>query len=121
MPRTSVVIYRELDGSVPLLDWLDKTPEKVRTKCVTLIELLSERGFDLRRPFCDSLEDGVYELRARGGNVHYRILYGFVGKNIVLLSHGCSKEKEVPPKEIRRAVRNLENYRQNPDDHTHKE
>lgn len=51
--------------------------------------------------------------------MRYRILYGFVGKNIVLLSHGCSKKKEVPKRETNRAVRNIKNYTQNPEAHTH--
>ena len=32
--------------------------------------------------------------------VHYRILYFFAGKAIVVLSHGLVKEKEVPQREI---------------------
>jgi len=121
MPRTDVILYRELDGSVPLLDWLDLIPEKIRIRCVGLIELLAERGYELRRPLCDYLDNGVYELRARGGNVHYRVLYAFVGPNIVLLSHGCTKEKRVARKDIDRAVLNLERYHQDPESHTHKE
>lgn len=50
MPETTIRIYRELDGSVPLLEWLDKQPEKVQDKCTALIELLGERGYNLRRP-----------------------------------------------------------------------
>ena len=64
------------------------------------------------------LRDGIYELRARDGNVHYRILYGFVGQNIVLLSHGCTKERAVPNREIDRAVKNLALFKGNPVAHT---
>ncbi|MHC4580660.1 MAG: type II toxin-antitoxin system RelE/ParE family toxin [Planctomycetota bacterium] len=64
-------------------------------------------------------EHYIYELRARSGNVHYRVLYGFVGKNIVLLSHGCSKERKVPKKEIDRAIENLNKYMQDPKAHTY--
>jgi hypothetical protein len=49
MPRTSVVIYRELDGSVPLLDWLDGVSDSVQNRYTVLIGLLAERGYDLRR------------------------------------------------------------------------
>jgi hypothetical protein len=38
----------------------------------------------------------VYELRAEVGNVNYRILYGFVGKDIAVLSSGLAKTKTVP-------------------------
>jgi len=119
MPKTTIRIYQESDGSVPLLEWLDEQPEKVQDKFTALIELLEERGYDLRRPMCDFLESGIYELRARYRNVNYRILYGFVGKNAVLLSHGCTKESEVPKKEIQRAIENLNKYMSCPDAHTY--
>lgn len=119
MPQTDIEIYQEADGSVPLLEWLDTVPEKVQDKCVEKIERLEEFGYDLRRPHCDILESGVYELRAKRQHVNYRILYGFVGENIVLVSHGCSKKKEVPKTEIKRAIRNLKNYAQNPKAHTY--
>jgi len=32
--------------------------------------------------------------------VHYRILYFFAGKNIVVLSHGLAKERSVPSGDI---------------------
>ena len=119
MPKTTIWIYQESDGSVPLLGWLDEQPEKVQDKFTVLIELLAEKGYDLRRPICDFLESGIYELRARYRNVNYRVLYGFVGKNAVLLSHGCTKESEVPKKEIQRAVENLNRYMSRPDAHTY--
>lgn len=104
---------------MPLLEWLDAVPEKAQDKCIEKIDRLQELGYDLRRPHCDKLGQGIYELRARWQNVQYRILYGFVGRNIVLLSHGCSKKKKVPKREINRAVRNKKNYIQNPRAHTY--
>ena len=119
MPRTVVKIYQELDGAAPLLEWLDCLPEKVQDKCIEKIERLGEFGFDLRRPHCDILERGIWELRAKWQNVHYRILYGFVGKNAVLVSHGCSKKKEVPKGQISKAIRNIKNYKKNPKAHSY--
>jgi len=101
------------------LEWLDSLPAKVRYKCIALIELLTEKGNELRRPYCDLLEQGIFELRARRGNVHYRILYAFVSQNAVLLSHGCTKEQRVSKTEIDRAVRNRDSYIRNPEAHTY--
>ena len=120
MPKTKIVIYQEKNEQVPLLQWLDNLPPKAQDKCIEKVERLEENGYDLRRPHCDLLEQGIYELRARYGNVHYRILYAFVGKDIVLLSHGCFKRKEVPKREIKRAVINRDNYNQNPRAHTYR-
>ena len=119
MPRTQINIYQKRDKSVPLLEWLDSVPNKVQDKCIEKIERLEESGYDLRRPHCDILGEGIYELRARWQNVNYRILYGFVGENVVLVSHGCSKKKKVPQKDINMAVRNIKNYTENPEAHTY--
>jgi hypothetical protein len=119
MPKSDIKIYQEADGRVPLLNWLDNVPQKVQDKCIDKIELLEEFGYELRRPHCDILESGVYELRAKWQGVNYRILYGFVGESIVLVSHGCTKKKKVPKIEIKKAIINLKNYIQNPKAHTY--
>ena len=118
MPKTELRIYQEIDGTVPFFDWLDSLSEKVQDKCIAKIERLAEFGYELRRPDCDMLEGGIYELRVRHLNVNYRILYGFCGKNVVLLSHGCTKEAKVPKVEITNAQMNLKNYQGNPKAHT---
>lgn len=118
MPRTEITIFKDDDGSVPLVDWLRQQTEKVQNKCLARVEELRERGSQLRRPTADKLERGIYELRAKYGTVNYRILYAFHGKNAVLLSHGCTKEKRVPKKEIDRAVNNLNKFRQDPSIHS---
>lgn len=119
MPRADIIIYQEKNGEVPLLAWLDSKPSKVQDKCISKIGMLNEYGFDLRRPHCDILSDGIYELRAKHMNVHYRILYSFVGKSVVLLSHGCTKKDKVPKADITRALRNYKNYTENPEAHTY--
>jgi hypothetical protein len=118
MAKTDILIFQEAEGQVPLLDWLDDLPAKARDKCIVRVELLAQMGHELRRPLCDLLEQGIFELRARLGSVNYRILYAFVGPHVVLLSHGCTKERAVPRTEINRALRNLEQYRKDPKTHT---
>ncbi len=120
MPRTDIRIYQDADGSVPLLDWLDSLPDKAKDKCGAVIGRLADFGNQLHRPSCDYLTEGIYELRARWGNINYRVFYSFVGKHIVLLSHGCTKEKKVPTKEIRRAIENLRKYKTNPKTHIYR-
>jgi hypothetical protein len=69
-----------------------------------MIRLLAEKGNELRRPYADYLQDGVYELRPTVGRVHYRVLYCFAGESVVLLTHGLVKTDRVPPKEIEKAL-----------------
>ncbi|MDR3108317.1 MAG: type II toxin-antitoxin system RelE/ParE family toxin [Planctomycetaceae bacterium] len=76
-------------------------------------------GHDLRRPIADYLEDGIYELRIKHRRLHYRILYSFVGQQIVLLTHGIIKEQRIPPKEIQLARERREKWQTNPKLHTY--
>ena len=121
MPETRVVFYRELDGSVPLLEWFDRLPSRVKAKCIVSIERLRELGHELRRPEADYLRDGIYELRVRYQSVNYRVLYFFHGRVAAVLSHGLKKERIVPPKEIELAVKRSSAYATNPRLHTYEE
>src|SRR5438309_3700713 len=105
MPRTNIWLYRDDDGTVPLLEWLDGLPQKARDKCRVRIERLRELGNELRRPEADYLRDGIYELRVKLQRVNYRMLYFFHRDVAAVLSHGLVKEREVPAKEIERAIR----------------
>jgi len=120
MPRTEVFFFQEEVGDVPVLDWLldlQVKNERAFRKCFELINLLGQFGRELRRPRADYLRDGVFELRTRVGNVNYRILYGFVGKDVAILAGGLTKEKTVPGKEIDRALDRIERYKKLPDQH----
>ena len=118
MPETEVRLFRCGDGSVPLLEWLDRQSNRVRVKCLQRVEMLAQKGHELRRPHADLLRDGIYELRARLGQVHYRVLYFFHGREAVVVSHGTTKERCVDPREIDLAVRRKREYERDPDAHT---
>jgi phage-related protein len=66
---------------------------------------LSEMGHELRRPEADYLRDDIYELRTGLGSVNYRVLYFFHGRNEAVVSHGFTKEAEVPSREIEQAIK----------------
>ena len=95
MPKTRVALYWEEDGACPFMVWFDKLPAKVQDKCYLRLERLREMGHELRRPEADFLRDGIYELRASLGGVHYRILYFFHGAAAAVVSHGLAKERVV--------------------------
>jgi phage-related protein len=121
MPRTNVLLYRDDDGTVPFLEWFDALPRKAQDKCRVNIERLRELGYELRRPEADCLRDGIYELRVRLQRINYRMLYFFYRDIAAVLSHGLVKERQVPEKEIDRAVANRRKFEANPQLHTHEE
>ncbi len=117
MPKTEIVFFQNRDGSSPLVEWLITLPQATRDKLFARVELLATFGHELRRPYADFLRDGVFELRARSGRVNYRILYFFYDRTIVL-SHGFTKEREVPEREIVSAMRRRNEFSQDPYAHT---
>jgi phage-related protein len=117
MPRTKVVFFLEHDESVPIVYWLDGLISKAQIKCLAKLKRLEDLGHELRRPEADYLRDGIYELRVGLERVNYRILYFFHGKAEVVISHGITKEREVPPKEIDLAARRRARFEASPKKH----
>jgi hypothetical protein len=121
MPQTVIRVFRDADGAISLTEWLDELEEsepRAYTKCLSLILLLAQFGYELRRPHADTLRDGIHELRIKVGTVNYRILYLFMGANIACLSHGFTKESKVPDAEIDLAVHRKRLVESNPDKYT---
>ena len=119
MPNIKVVFYKEDDGTVPILDWLDSLQGRALDKCTVRIERLGELGHELRRPEADLLRDGIYELRIGLQHVNYRILYFFHGRVAAVISHGITKEDKIPSKEVAKAVERKRKFEADPESHTH--
>ncbi len=122
MPRLNVAFYCEPDGKAPVVDWLQdllQTNAKAWANCRARVELLAQLGHELRRPASAYLRDGIYELRARQGHVHYRLLYFFHGQRVAILAHSLTKESEVPDADIERAIQRKHRFETNPAAHTY--
>lgn len=121
MPQTTVMLFRQTDGTIPMLEWLEnleRRDPRGHAKCLERILSLENLGNELRRPLADNLGDGIFELRARAGNVQHRILYFFSGRNEAVLSHGVTKERKVDPDDIEKAVKHKKLVAQNKARHT---
>jgi len=108
MPLTILLVFKNAAREIPLVVWLDDlevTEPKAYVACLQRIQQLEQSGHELRPPANRHLGDGIYELRAKRGRVNYRILYFFCGKNIACMTHGFTKEGEIPEIEIDRANR----------------
>jgi phage-related protein len=121
MPQIEVVFFRDDDGSVAVLDWLDKLTVKALAKCTVKIERLKQMGHELRRPEADYLRDGIYELRVGLQGINYRILYFFHGGKAAVLAHGLIKARLVPSKDIELAIKRKNKFVINPEKHTFRE
>jgi phage-related protein len=121
MPGTRVVFYKDDDGSVPVLKFIEEVPDRAKVKIIAALERLREMGFQLRRPEADYLENGIYELRIKLGHVNYRVLYFFHRNVAAVLSNGFTKEDRIPPIEIKRAIERKAKFEQSPKKHTFEE
>ncbi len=120
MPEIGIILFKEEDGTVPLLAWLGRLIPKARAKCIARIIRLQQRGHELRRPEADYLRDEIYELRISLRHLNYRILYFFHGRTATVLSHGLTKEGRMPSTEIDRAIERKNRFEADPQAHTYR-
>ena len=121
MPITEVRFYQEADGTVPVMEWMDGLPKKIRNKCHAYVNRLTAEGHELRRPTAAPLRDEIRELRPSYQGVHYRILYFFYGQGVAVLAHGCTKEGAVADTDINLAIRRRTKYIEDHTTHTYTE
>ena len=112
MKKNWIVLYFEdKNRTCDIECFLDSLKEKERAKAIAWIDKLEEEGNELKRPFADYLQKGIYELRISLNQKNVRILYFFVFKNFIILSHVFRKNtKRVPEKEIARAISNKDEF-----------
>ena len=99
-----IEFYSREDGSEPVAEFLDSLDSKMSAKLVGLLEILEERGTELRMPYSEHLEDGIFELRCKQGSNITRVMYFFyVGKKIVATNGFVKKTQKTPAKELKLA------------------
>lgn len=101
MQRFEVEYFEKEDGTYPAEEFILLQDVKMRAKLFRLLELLEEKGNTLREPYSKSLDDGIFEIRAKQGNNITRVLYFFyVGNKIILTNGFVKKSQKTPPSEI---------------------
>lgn len=83
----------------------------MQAKLFMMLEFLEEKGPALREPYSKSLEDGIFEIRAKHGSDITRVLYFFVvGRKVILTNGFVKKTQKTPKREIERAKRYRADY-----------
>ena len=109
----SVEYYDKPDGTYPVEEFILNSEIKMQAKIFKMLDLLSERGTELREPYSAPLEDGIFELRIIQGSNIARVLYFFViGKKIILTNGFIKKTNKTPRKEILLAKSRKDEYLQ---------
>lgn len=118
MNNLEVEFYALSNGTEPAKDFLQGLDIKMRAKMIRTIELLQSNGTDLRMPYSENLEDGIFELRAKVGSDISRVLYFFyVGNKAILTSGFIKKTQKTPSVEIERAKRYRADYLKRKEQH----
>ena len=87
-------------------DIYEQCDTKLKARIDARLNGLRSKGNHTRAPISKPIEDGIFELRARSGNVHVRFLYFFRPKNIIIVAVGLfKKQSKVPRAEIDKAKR----------------
>lgn len=97
MDSYDVIFYEMQNGRQPAKEFILSLDPKMRVKMLRTIEMIGKNGPALREPYSKSLEDGIFELRAKVGSDISRVLYFFyVGKTIVLTNGFVKKTQKTP-------------------------
>ena len=84
----------------------------MRAKIEKSIFLLQQVGPELRLPYSEHLEDGIFEIRAKQGSNITRVLYFFfVGKKIILTNGFVKKTRKTPKEQLALAKKYRDDYK----------
>lgn len=104
MDKFEVEFYTKDNGEKPAKDFIVSLDVKMRAKILGIIEVLEEKGNQLREPYSKHLDDGIFEIRGKVGTDLTRVLYFFYyGRKIILTNGFVKKTQETPKQEIKLA------------------
>ncbi len=106
-----IIFYETNDGQKPVEDFLLELDVKMRAKMVQMMELLEDKGFELREPYTKPLGNGIFELRCKQANTITRALFFFyIGGKIIVTNGFTKKTQKTPQKEIHLAQARRTDY-----------
>lgn len=111
-----IEFYRKRDGTSDVLDFLDDLRQRsssdkdarIQFRQMNLyIDLLRMNGTNLSVKIAKHLDDDIWELRPGNNRV---VFFYHKGDAYVLLHHFRKKTQETPPREIKQAKRERDDY-----------
>lgn len=113
MSKFEVIFYEKENGDCPVEEFIDSLETKMRAKMVGMLELLEEKGNQLREPYSKSVDDGIFEIRCKVGNNITRVLYFFYYEGKIVLTNGfVKKSQKTPMSEIKLARERRDDFKE---------
>ena len=107
----NVEFYETEQGECPVEDFINEQETKMQAKIYRMLDLLEERGNELRMPYSEHIDDGIFQLRTQLGNDITRLMYFFVvGRKIIVTNGFVKKTQETPLTEIEKAKKYRSEY-----------
>ncbi len=89
-------------------------PKSIKANFTRIAELIVEFGPDLGRPHTAQLENGLYEIRAKGREGIARSLFCTVkGQEIVILLTAIKKDQKLPKRHMETARKRMKEVHDN--------
>ena len=112
MPKKAIY-YEDAKGRRPAEEFINALELKVRAKVLARIEFLEKHWHELKRPYVDSLKEGLYELRVIFSGNQFRVLYAYMFKDYIVLLHGIIKKTKVVLRDdILQAVNRMNDFQE---------
>ena len=109
--RKKAIYYENERNNRPVEEFINDLEFKTKAKVLARIEFLEERWQELRRPYVDTLKEGLYELRVIFSGNQVRVIYAYMFKDYIILLHGIIKKtKEVPQEDMLKAKNRMNDF-----------
>ena len=99
--------FAEINGNVPMIEFLDGLSLKERAKIFTYINKLIElknSEIQIKENLSKYLDDGIFELKVNFENRISRSFYFYESEKQIIFTHGIIKKSQrIPKTEIERA------------------
>lgn len=117
MEEFTVEFYEKENGERPAEDFMRSLDKKMSARLYAIIEVLEEKGNQLREPYSKHLQDGIFEVRGKVGSDISRVLYFFYYERKIVLTNGfVKKTQKTPVGEIEKAKKYRADYIKRKDD-----
>jgi len=102
------IYYEDAKGQKPVKEFITSFDEKTKAKILARIVYLQEHWHEVKRPFIDYVDEGLYELRVEFAWNTVRVIYAYMFKNYIVLLHGLKKKTvKLPKNDILKAKKRM--------------